>query len=741
MTTSPAGREIARVEGQLKVTGRATYSGDYNLPGAVHAHVVTSTIAAGAITSMDTAAARRAPGVIRVLTPFEGFTSSPGLYPLPPGLPENYVPLRDREVRFRGQVVGVVVAERIEQARDAAALIRTTYQPQPARTSLADLSPGTAIPITQFSPEPSAIDKLAEGTESIDAALAESDFVVDSEYHQPAQHHVAMEPHAAVASWQDGVVTIRTGCQAPQAAIVMVAARLGVQPQNVRLISQHVGGGFGSRVLAWNDAFLAAAVARELERPVKLVLTREQVFTVIPRRSQVNQRVKLGARRDGRLEAVWHESDAEASVVGGWPMSPATDTSAVIYRTPNLHVAQRSVMLNISPAWAMRGPNEAPGAFALETAMDELAVKAGIDPLELRRRNRASVTAAHGLPWSSNRLDECFTVGAKRFGWSRRSAEPRSRTDGQWLVGMGMASAIYPANRAPASVRVQFHDDNSVEVASNTVDIGTGSRTLMAIAAADALGLPMRQVEARLGDTILPPGAAAAGSAASASTVPGVQRASERAIAALLELAATHPRSPWQGQDVSALRYEAGRVHGSGVSKPFGRLLKILGERGVGATETTSLGEDEAQRYAFHSFGAHFCEVRVNRLTGEPRINRFTSVFDVGRAVNSRTLRSQLIGGIVFGIGHALLEDDPIDVKTGRMGAGNLADYMVAVNADIPTLDVHWLDKPDPVLTEYGLKGAGEVGTVGAAAAVGNAIYNATGVRVRDLPITLDKLI
>jgi xanthine dehydrogenase YagR molybdenum-binding subunit len=750
MPHSPVGREIDRVDARLKVTGAARYSADHPVPETVFAHVVTSTIGRGTITGIDTGAALASPGVLRVYAAPEPRLK---LYPVAApfrGFVENYIPLQDTTVHFHGQVIAVVVAESVEQARDAAALITATYDAQPPRTSLADEPHVPAGPTVSGSPSDLTI--LAPGVESIDAALAASHVVVRAEFHQPVQHHIGMEPHATLAVWDGDRVTVHAGAQIPAAYALLLSQRLGVPEENVRLITRYVGGGFGARVVLWSDAPLAAAAARDVGRPVKLVLTREQMFTLAGHRSHLTQTVELGASRDGVLTALSHESVAEMPAVGGFNLTPAHATSDTLYATPNLRVVARRAVLDLPGSRAMRGPNESPGAFALETAMDELAVATGVDPVELRLRNHATVGPTTGLPWSSKHLDECYRTGARRFGWSRRHATPRARVDGQWLIGSGTATAVYPATRHPASVRIRLLDDDTAVVSTGMSDLGTGGWTVVAITGADALGIPLKRVTPEIGDSLLPRGAPAVGSSATHSTVPVIVDAARDVIAALKQLAVTDPRSPWHAANPDDLRYEHGLLHAHGRSMSFGRLLTALGSRSVDATADAPGGTPAG--YAYHSFGAHFCEVRVNRFTGDTRVTRFTTVADVGRVINARAARSQLVGGVVFGIGHALLEQNPLELHTGRLAGSTLADYLVPVHADVPDVDVHLLDRPDPVLTGplahaggevgtrgLGARGLGEIGNVGSAAAVGNAVFNATGVRVRDVPFTPDKLL
>ncbi|MFE7938526.1 xanthine dehydrogenase family protein molybdopterin-binding subunit [Streptomyces griseoincarnatus] len=750
MSRSPVGRETERVDGRLKVTGAAEYSGDYRAPGLAHAHLVTSTMARGTLTGIDTAAALASPGVLRV---YAAPDTRLGLYPITgplAGFVENYVPLRDAEVHFHGQAIAMVVAETPEQARDAAARVTATYDTRPPRTSLADEPHVPAGPT--ISGSPSSLNILAPGVASIDAALAASDVVVEAEFHQQMQHHAAMEPHAVLAVWKGDQVTIHAGAQVPSAYALGTAQRIGVPPQNVRLITKYVGGAFGARVILWSDTPLAAAAAREIGRPVRLVLTREQMFTLTGHRPQLTQTVRLGASRDGVLNAISHQSVSERPTTVTFPMTPAHATTDALYRTPNLHVDAQLAVLDIPGSRAMRGPNEAPGSFALETAMDELAVATGVDPVELRLRNYATKSPSTGLPWSSKHLEECYRVGARRFGWSGRSAKPRSRVDGQWLYGTGMATAIYPAHRRAASVRIRLLEDDTAVVSTGISDFGTGGATMVGISGADALGIPLTRVTPEIGDTLLPQGAPAAGSSATHATVPLIVRAARDAINELKRLAVTDDRSPWRGASADDLRYERGVLHGQGRSMTFGSLLAAVDSPGI--TALAESAGDPDPRYVHHSFGAHFCEVRVNRFTGETRVTRFTTVADVGRVINSRAARSQLVGGVIFGIGHALLEENPLEPDTGRLASSTLADYLVPVSADVPDIDVHLLGRPDPVLTgplgdgseevgtrSLGARGLGEIGTVGSAAAIGNAVHNATGIRVRDVPITLDKLI
>ena len=729
---------ISRIDGRIKVTGAARYSADYPVGDLANGYLLLSTIGRGTIRALDTAAAQHSPGVLAVYThanplPLFGGAES--------GVGYNWLPLQDDQVRHHGQIVGLVVAETFEQARDAAALVRVDYAAVPPRASLRDGIPGATLP-DDVNGEPALLDLLADGVASIDEALGASDVLVTGTFTQPIEYHSAMEPHAAIAVWRDGYLTLYSGAQAPQLAAGTIAATIGVDPSRVHLLSPHVGGGFGNKILTWGHPLLAAVAAKALGRPVRIVLTREQTFGVTGHRSAMSQTVSLGAGRAGHLVAIKH--DAYAGMSGGgdgflYEAAPHT-TSRYFYASPNIHLGQRLVTLDVPPQTPMRAPGQEAGSFALETAMDELAVRLGLDPVELRLRNYATTYPGRGVPWSGKHLDECYRVGAEAFGWSRRAPVPRAVVEGDWLVGTGMATAAYPASRYRTTGKVRLQPDGTAAVSTATSDLGTGMWTVLAMVGADALGIPVDRVRPALGDSALPGNPGAFASAGTASSAPAVQAAARSATRALLELAVTHERSPFHGMSQDQVRYERGDVVGPGRRIPFGTLLGIVNLAGIDATETTALGP-ERERFAFTSFGAHFCEVAVNRWTGESRVRRVTTVIDAGAIVNEKTARSQIIGGVIFGIGQALFESADLEPDTGRIANANLADYVLPVSTDVPPIDVRFLSHPDTVFNPLGARGIGELGTVGIAAAIGNAVHHATGRRVRDLPITLDKLI
>ncbi|AVT29008.1 carbon monoxide dehydrogenase [Plantactinospora sp. BC1] len=728
---------VNRVDGRLKVTGAARYAADQPVERLAHGYLLVSTIARGTIRAMDVAAAEAAPGVLAVYTPFRSLALLGTGTPFSVG--HSWLPLQDTEVHYHGQAIGLVVAETFEQARDAAALVRADYDVRPPAVSLVDGIPGATDP-GPITGEPARLEFLADGVGSIDEALAASEVTVSGTYQQPGKHHSAMEPHACVAAWQDGALTLYTGTQSASLTVGAMAAALGVEAAKVRVVSPHVGGGFGNKIATWAHPLLAAAAARTLGRPVKVVLTREQTFTVSGNRSAVRQTVSLGARRDGTLVAIKHQVWSSQSASGGIFENSAHTTSRYLYKTENLHLDQKIVTLDVPPPTWMRAPGQESGSFALETALDELAAELRLDPVELRLRNSATVFPGRNVPWSSKHLDECYRVGAQRFGWARRNPTPGAVVRGEWLVGMGVATANYPGERFPASVQVRFRPDGDVSVASATADLGTGMWTVLAVLGAEALGLPVSRIRSDLGDSTLAANIGSFGSASTASTGPAVAAAAEAAKTALITLAVTDERSPLHGVPAADVRYDRGELVAPDRRIGFPELLRAVGSEGVEATGSAGPGPEHGQ-YAFTSFGAHFCEVRVNRLTGEPRLSRMTTVIDGGAIINAKTARSQIIGGVIFGIGQALLEGAAVEPETGRIANGNFADYLLPVNADVPPIDVHFLDHPDLLFNPLGARGIGEIGTVGVAAAIGNAVYNATGRRIRELPISLDKLL
>jgi xanthine dehydrogenase YagR molybdenum-binding subunit len=506
-----------------------------------------------------------------------------------------------------------------------------------------------------------------------------------------------------------------------------------VELSSVRSVNPYVGGAFGGKGRTSVAAFLAAGAARELGRPVKVVLTREQVFTATATRAATVQKMTLGADLDGTLIALRHDSWCSTAIDRSFVEPTSHGTSREWYATQNLAISQKIVPLHVPPTTFMRAPGEAPGSFALESAIDELAVALNMDPIELRLRNNSAAPPGKDLMWSSKHLDECYRIGANRFGWSNRS--PQGHTDGDWLVGVGTATAMFPAILFPTSIAITLQDDDTAVVGTSGADPGTGLLTVLSLVGAESLDITPAQITPRLGDSALPPGGLSGGSSATASVGAAIMVAATQAIDSLLEVASA-PGAPFAGMEVS---YEDGRVLAGGKSMTFGEVLRAVGRPSVSVTGSAAPGE-EMTKHSFSSFGAQFCEVRVHKWTREARVSRMLGVFDSGRIINAKAARSQIIGGMIWGVSAALHEGLDIE-ENGRFANADLAGYLVPVNADIQQADVHFVEYPDTLHNPIGAKGLGEIGMVGMAAAIANAVYNATGIRVRDIPITIEDLL
>ncbi|QWF77730.1 xanthine dehydrogenase family protein molybdopterin-binding subunit [Amycolatopsis sp. CA-230715] len=719
-----------RLDAPQKVTGRATYGADHQFPGMVYGYVVLSTIAHGEIGAVDTGAAMSVPGVLGVYSPLDPLNLRTANSPL---FGETWVPMQDKEVTYYGQPIGFVVAETFEQARDAAALVEISYRERPALTSLEEgLAAAEEAPAARDG-SPSTLEVLEDGVESFEDALAASQVVVEATYRTATQNHAAMEPHSAVAVWENGELTVYSGNQGSHLQVMELASALELDQEAVRAVNPFVGGAFGGKGRTSAPAFLAAAASIALGRPVKAALTREQVFTATAGRAATVQKMTLGAEPDGTLVALRHDSWCSTDTNRSFVEPTSHGTSREWYATRNLALTQKMVPLNIPPTTFMRAPGEAPGSFALESAMDELAVALDMDPIELRLRNNSTAPPGKDLQWSSKHLDECFRVGADRFGWADRS--PDGRTDGDWLVGLGTATAMFPALRFPATVGVTLLADETAEVATSGADPGTGLLTVLSLVGGESLDIAPERITPKLGDSVLPPGGLSGGSTATASAGTAIMIAAAKVIDDLLA-AASAPGAPFDGEEVT---YADGRVHADGRSMTYGEVLRALGRPSISANGSSAPGE-ELTKHSFSSFGAQFCEVRVHKWTREARVSRMLGVFDAGRVINEKTARSQLMGGMIWGVSAALHEGLEIEAN-GRLANGDFAGYLLPVNADIPEVDVRFVEYPDTLHNAVGAKGLGEIGTVGMAAAVANAVYNATGVRVRHIPITIEDLL
>ena len=739
MTAPNVGAPVNRVDGRLKVTGAARYTAEVPVENLAYAVMVQSEIARGVVEHVDTSAADRLPGVLMVMTQdnvpkleaLETFKKHGGGRPTGRALSL----FQDDHVDYNGQPIALVVAERLEIAMHAASLVRATYRRETPTLDIVAALP-SAYPYTQkvlgFAPP-----KTQRG--DLQAGFAAADVRVDRAYTTPLENHNPMEMHATIAAWDGDHVTLWDSTQNVYGVRGTIAKSLNIPPEKVRVVSHFIGGAFGGKGSAWSHVLLATLAARELGRPVKLVLTRRQMFGPVGGRPHTVQYVTLGARRDGTLTAMRHDSIASTSTIEEWLESCVLATR-ILYDCPNQETSHSLVRLNVGTPTFMRAPGEATGMFALESALDELAYALDMDPIALRLENYAEADPESGKPWSSKSLRECYRFGAEMFGWARRTPTPRSMKDGDQLIGLGMATATYPARRMPASAEACIHPDGQVIVKTASHDLGTGTYTVFSQVAADAIGVSMENVTVELGDTEYPQAPISAGSMTVASAGSAVYLAAMAAREKLVQLAVSDPASPLHGLRHEDVIITNGTLSGRGARETIRALLARHGNQPIEGRAEAKPG-DEAQRYAMHSFGAIFVEVRIDESLGTIRIARALGTYGVGRVLNPKTARNQLMGGITFGIGMALLEHTITDARTGRYVNADLAEYLIPVHADVPTIEVHFVDEQDPHVDPIGAKGIGEIGMTGVAAAIANAVYHATGVRVRDLPITLDELL
>ncbi|GAB7129201.1 xanthine dehydrogenase family protein molybdopterin-binding subunit [Silvimonas sp. JCM 19000] len=707
------GKPLDRVDGRLKVTGRATYAYEYREGGqASYAYIVQSTIAKGSIISIDSAAAERAPGVQLVLTYKNMIAQGPKTK-------ESSPQLHDEKITHFGQPVALVVAASFEQARAGAALVNVRYQKDDGEFDLSKAKVHARVPPPNQQP-PDA----SEG--EFEAAFVAAPVQLDVTYTTPHQSHAMMEPHATLAVWNGDHLTLYTSNQMLAQAQGAVAKTLQLQPTQVRVISRYVGGGFGAKLAIQADAILAAAAAKKLGRPVKLALTRPQVFHVTTHRTATEQRIRLGTDKDGHIQAIAHESWS-GNTAGEDFYESAADQTRSLYAGANRKIAHRLSTLDLPVASSMRAPGEAVGMLVIECAMDELAEKLNLDPIELRKRNEPSQDPTKHVPYSTRQLVPCMEEGARRFGWDKRNPKPGQLRDGRWLIGHGMAAASRGNFLRPSHAAARLDGDGILTIRMGMTDIGTGSYTIFTQIAAEMLGLPPQRVRMLLGDTEFPPAAGSGGSFGAASAGSGLYDAC-MALRGKLAAAA--------GFSADSAIFANGQISDGGHSKA---LAELVGN-GIEATGEIKPGSTLKQ-FSQQAYGAHFVEVGVDMDTGEVRVRRMLGVFAAGRILNEKTARSQALGGMTFGIGAALTEELVVDDHLGLFANHDLAEYHVATNADVPALEVVFLPEVDDKANPLKIKGVGELGICGAGAAVANAIYNATGVRVRDYPLTLDKLL
>jgi xanthine dehydrogenase YagR molybdenum-binding subunit len=725
------GESVDRVDGPLKVTGAAPYPSDFTFADLTHAVLVQSTIAAGTITRVDATQAEAAPGVLAVIT----HENAPALVegPMTRLGPSPPFPLKDNRILHQGQHVAVVVASTREHARAAARLVQIDYE--------------EAAPVLRID-DPRAPVLLNRWGQDVDrgdvtAALASADVVYDEIFTTAAVTPNPMGLFATVARWEGDRLTVHDSNQDPMNTRGALTTVFDLPETDVRVLVPYLGGGFGAGLRAWPHVILTALAARVVGRPVKLVLTRPQMFTSVGHRPESRQRVRLGATHDGRLIAVDHEATSTLAALDDGGVEPVTQVTGNAYACPNLETHDRRARLHIpSPHW-MRGPGTTQGNFALESAVDELSYTLGIDPIELRLRNYTEVHPGTGLPWSSEALRECYRVGAERFGWARRTPTIGSIRDKNWLIGYGMAGVTFTSGQAPCQATVSIRRDGTAHVRSAATDLGTGTYTIATQVAAELLGLDIDQVHVEIGDSDLPFAPYSGGSGMATSLTGAIQDAVGKLMRAFLDLVADDESSPLRGTTPDEVTTTQGGIHVLDAPAIGETYVDILARHGL--PEIRAHGERDPQADGRHpphnaSFAAWFAEVRVDADLGLLRVARIVSAVDAGRILNHKLARSQIIGGAVMGIGMTMLEEIVFDPATGRIANATFGDYLIPANADVPDVDVVFVGTPDTV-RPMGIKGMGEISGVGLSAAIANAVYHATGRRIRSLPITVEHLL
>ena len=715
-----------RYDAFAKVTGRAKYAAEFPTKDVAYGYIVQADIPSASITSIDDSAASRAAGVYNIITPF----NTPKIV-----VTGNVNVLQNTDVVFSGQPIAVVVARSLVEAEQAAKLLRITYKAKPADVDFAKRF-GAARP-------PHRGGASLRGNP--EASLAKAVAVIEETYSTPLQNHNPMEPHATIATWTSGTdgekLSVYDATQGITDVQRTLARAFSIPPESVHVQCPYTGGGFGCKGYVWSHTILAALAAKVAQRPVKVVLGREQMFGPVGSRPNTRQHIKLAAAADGKLLLTQHDTTCYTSLISDW-VEGTTGQTELLYDTESLSTTSKVVPLNLGMGTWMRAPGEATGSVALEMALDELAEKLNMDPIQLRLANYAEKDPRQGRPWSSKNLRKCYTEGAERFGWFKRNAKPGQNREGNWLIGHGMATANYGAGRSPSNALVRFLPNGRVFVGIGTQDLGTGTYTIVAQTAADTLFMDPTLVDVKLGDTTLPPSGGSGGSTTAASVCPAVYDAALQAKLKLAQLAIADARSPLHGAGAEDLETKDGKLYlksNPGKSEAITALIARNGNTPVEGVAKSQLPSDR-DTFTSHSWGAIFAEVAVDAHTHMVQVRRMVGSYDIGTLINQKTGINQLSGGIVWGISMALYEAALIDPTYGRTANENFAEYHVPVNADVHQIDVTCLNIPDYKFNPLGARGIGEIGITGAAAAVANAIYNATGKRVRDLPITLDKL-
>ena len=732
-TPSIIGTEVTRIDGPLKVTGQAKYGVEYALDNMAWGVGVPSTIGAGKITSIDTAEAEKMPGVLAILHHGNAQKLYRAAYEIEqasrPG--EIRPPFEDDQVYYYGQFVALVVADTFERAQAAATHVKVKYDARMPDTSTTQLAPNGA-------------PKAKSNRGDVDAALESAPVQLDNAYTTPVETHNPMEMHGSIAVWGKNKVTLYETTQGLVNHRNVASEMLGMPRESVEVISLFIGSGFGSKLFPWPHSWMAAVASKQLGgRPVKVSVPRSLMFTTVGHRPFTKQRIRLGAGQDGKLVAFHHEILQTTSMVQEY-LENCVEVTSMLYSCPNLRAEQYVIGRNVGTPTPMRGPGRTPSLFAIESAMDELAVKLNMDPLEVRLRNYADSDEGEKKPFSSKHLREAYQTGAGKFGWSQRNPKVGSMKKGKEILGWGMATCTWPATRHDAHVRISFRADGTVRAACATQDIGTGTYTVFAEVVSDKTGVPLNKIHVELGDTAYPPGPISGGSSATATVLPAIVKATGAAIDALLHTATITPGSPFDKADPKTLKLTAGRVHAQNQPPESGATFaEVLNARRLSGVEgrAASSSAPTAKQFSMHSLGAHFCEVLWDPGIARLRVTRWVTVIDGGRMINVKTARNQILGAVVMGIGMALFEETIYDPRNGKPINNNYADYLVPVNADIPEMDCIFLDFPDTKLNEYGARGVGEIGLTGCASAVASAVYHATGIRVRNLPIRIENLI
>ena len=742
MTGAVLGQPLPRVDGRAKVTGSARYAADFNQPGQLYAVAVSATVGLGRITGIDAARVASMPGVVKVIT----HRNAPRLPYRPhrsyidPAVGERLQVLQDEWVRFYGAPVAIVVAETIDHAERAAAALPVTYASEKPAVDLADPRAQPIVPEAAAQPDariPADTLRGDPGRELTSAAAK-----VEATYEIARENHNPMEPHATVAAWNGEKLTLWSKSQFVVNEQAEIAAIFGIPAENVQVICPFIGGAFGTSLRTWPHVTLAALAAREVGRPVKLVLTRKQMFFTTGHRPRTVQEIALGATPDGKLTSIVHEGTGETSRYEQF-IEALTAATGYMYSCPNVRTRYRLAPLDTGTPNHMRGPGEASGIFALECALDEMSYALGIDPIELRRRNEPAIDEAKGKPFSSRSLQQCYEQAAARFGWTRRDPKPRSMRDGRLLIGMGAASATYPAFQAPSSARVRLRADSTAEVEVAASDMGPGTYTSMTQVAAESLGLPVERIRFSLGRSDYPPAPSHGGSWTMASVGSAIRAACIAAQQEAVRLATADQQSRVFGASPADVEWANGRLRRRGDPSPglsYGDIA-ARAARPIEADASAQRDAEASDRFSMHAFGAVLVEVAVDPDIGTIRVRRGVGAYGIGRVINPRLARSQCIGGMIGGIGMALMERTALDARDGRPVNAHMADYLMPVNLDIPPLDALFVNEVDPHVNPLGVKGLGEIALVGMAPAIANAVFHATGKRVRSLPIRIEDVL